>query len=327
MATTVQTTTGAMPSAFEPYYTTGIAEKGKPGSAGYQPAVEGLIPQAFNLYGAGTPQDFKEIYVDPLKAAGLYGADRIAGLSTEQQQVGQQLGQMQTPGQFGMGTDIAGTGYAALTGLPSMLDPGLMAQYMSPYAQNVIDVQKRQALADAQKTQLAQNLGAARQGTYGGARQLLATTERERALGTQLGDIQARGLQAAYEAGQKGLESERDARIRQGQALGNLGQQFGQLGVAQQAADLDRIKALGAYGDMQRAIEQQKMDTRYQDLMRGIEFPEKQLSSLSSFIRGIPLTDTATTTVTPPPSFASQLGGMGLAGLSMYNLLGGERRQ
>jgi hypothetical protein len=55
--------------------------------------------------------------------------------------------------------------------------------------------------------------------------------------------------------------------------------------------------------------------------MRGIEFPEKQLTSLSSFIRGIPLTDTATTTTTPPPSFASQLAGMGLAGLSMYNLL------
>jgi hypothetical protein len=37
------------------------------------------------------------------------------------------------------------------------------------------------------KHNLGANLGAARQGTYGGARQLLAQTERERALGQQLG--------------------------------------------------------------------------------------------------------------------------------------------
>lgn len=310
MPTTVQTTTGSLPAAFETYYTT---------------PDTGLIAQAQELYGKGTPEDFKEIYVDPLKAAGLYGADRIADLTATQKDIGTQLKNMTTPEQFAMGTGAAGSGYEALTGLPSMLDPGLLAQYMSPYAQNVIDIQKREALTDAQKTQLAQNLGAARQGSYGGARQLLATTERERALGTQLGDIQAKGLQAAYEAAQKGLESERDARIRQGTALGNLGQQFGQLGVAEQAAEMDRIKALGAYGDLERAVKQQELDTRYSDLMRGIEFPEKQLSSLSSFIRGIPLTDTATTTVTPPPSFASQLTSMGLAGLSLYNLLGGEK--
>jgi hypothetical protein len=32
-----------------------------------------------------------------------------------------------------------------------------LQQYMSPYAQGVIDVQKQKAIEDAQKTQLAQN--------------------------------------------------------------------------------------------------------------------------------------------------------------------------
>jgi hypothetical protein len=86
-------------------------------------------------------------------------------------------------------------------------------QYMSPYVQNVLDVQKREALQDAQKSQLVQNLGAARQGTYGGARQLLAGTERERALGQQMGDIQAKGLQAAYENAQAQFERDRAARM------------------------------------------------------------------------------------------------------------------
>jgi len=84
-------------------------------------------------------------------------------------------------------------------------------EYMSPYMQSVVDVQKRTAVEDAQKTQLAQDLGAARQGTYGGARQLLAATERERALGTQLGDIQAKGLQSAYENAQAQFERDRAA--------------------------------------------------------------------------------------------------------------------
>lgn len=309
MATTSQVVTSSLPAAFETYY-----KEGAEGS-------KGLIPQAFNLYGKGTPQDFKAQYVDPLQAANLYGAGRVAGLSPYQQQIGTQLGQMQTPSQFQMGTGALGSAYSNLGGgLPSLLDQGLMQQYMSPYAQNVIDVQKTKAIEDAQKAQLAQNLGAAKQGTYGGARQLLATTEREKALAQGLGDIQARGLQSAYEAAQKGLETERAARIQQGQALGTLGAQFGQLGIGQQAADIDRLKTLGAYGDLQRAIEQQQIDARYQDVLKGIQFPERQLEQLSGFIRGIPMTEQTTTSTTPPPSFASQLAGLGLSGLSLYNL-------
>ena len=309
MATTSQVVTSSLPAAFETYY-----KEGAEGS-------KGLIPQAFNLYGKGTPQDFNAQYVDPLQAAGVYGAGRVAGLSPYQQQIGTQLGQMQTPSQFQMGTGALGSAYSNLGGgLPSLLDQGLMQQYMSPYAQNVIDVQKTKAIEDAQKAQLAQNLGAAKQGTYGGARQLLATTEREKALAQGLGDIQARGLQSAYEAAQKGLETERAARIQQGQALGTLGAQFGQLGIGQQAAEIDRLKTLGAYGDLQRAIEQQQIDARYQDVLKGIQFPEQQLEKLSGFIRGIPMTEQTTTTTTPPPSFASQLAGLGLSGLSLYNL-------
>jgi hypothetical protein len=103
-------------------------------------------------------------------------------------------------------------------------------QYMSPYIQNVMDVQKREAVRDAQKTQLAQDLGAARQGTYGGARQLLAATERERALGQNLGDIQARGLQSSYENAQAQFERDRSAGMTAGQQNLQAGLQTQQLG-------------------------------------------------------------------------------------------------
>jgi hypothetical protein len=89
---------------------------------------------------------------------------------------------------------------------------GVQAErYMSPFQQNVTDIQKREAVRDAQKGQIVQDLGAARQGTYGGSRQLLAGLERERNLGMQLGDIQARGSQAAYENAQAQFERDRAA--------------------------------------------------------------------------------------------------------------------
>jgi hypothetical protein len=231
---------------------------------------------------------------------------------------------MQTPGQFapatagtaagttlGLGTGVQGLG-AAFT------DP---TQMMSPYYQGVVDVQKRQAITDAQKQQLGANLGAARQGTYGGARQLLAQTEREKNLGQQLGDIQSRGLQAAYEAA-----------AQRGQMLGQLGmqglgmglqgsQQLGQLGAQQQATDLARIQAQAAAGAEQRQIEQQRMDMAYADFLRQRDYPMEQLGYFSNLLRGVPVQLGSTaTTYAQPPSLASQVSGLGLAGLGLYNL-------
>ena len=90
-------------------------------------------------------------------------------------------------------------------------------EYMSPYIRNVLDVQKREAIRDAQKGQVVQDLGAARQGTYGGSRQLLAGIERERNLGQQLGDIESRGLQSAFENAQSQFERDRGAGMTAGQ--------------------------------------------------------------------------------------------------------------
>jgi hypothetical protein len=104
-------------------------------------------------------------------------------------------------------------------------------QYMSPFAEAVMEPQKREAIRSAKQAQLVQDLGAARQGTYGGSRQLLAGLERERNLGTQLGDIDARGRQAAFENAQQQFERDRAAGMTAGREnlQAALGQQ--QLGV------------------------------------------------------------------------------------------------
>lgn len=204
-----------------------------------------------------------------------YEGQRIAGFTDQQQQVQQDVANMQTPGQFGTGTNLAtAAGLGSLqaaqydpsqfsaqqVGQPNLQQYSMEApeafgqaqaqQYMSPYAQSVMDIQKREALRDAQKSQLMQNLGAARQGTYGGSRQLLAGMERERNLGTQMGDIQAKGLQAAYENAQQQFERDRAARMGVGKtnleaALGvqDLGTKTGlQALLANQQYDLEAQK-------------------------------------------------------------------------------------
>ena len=54
------------------------------------------------------------------------------------------------------------------------------------------------------------------------------------------------------------------------------------------------------------------------------EFGQQQLGNLANILRGVPTTDTTQTTATPPPSFASQLTGLGITGLSLAQLLGSQ---
>ena len=272
----------------------------------------GILPTAQTLLSKG----YNETYGDPLKAAGLAGAGRVAGISPMQQQIGTELGGMATPTQFTQGTGAAQLGLGALG---SMLSPEQTAMYMSPYQQNVIDVNKAEALRDAQKGLTAGNLASAKQGTYGGARNALMMSEADRNLQTKLGNIQATGMQNAFDAAQK-------AQIAQAAGYTGLGQTLGQLGTAQQATDIDRLKTQGAYGDLQRATQQQQLDAQYQDLMTKLNYPVTNLETMNNLVRGVPLTQTGSmgSQSTPPPSFASQLAGMGLTGLSLYNMFGNK---
>ena len=269
-----------------------------------------------------------------------YEGQRIAGFTPGEQAVQSEVAGMQTPGQFQPATQMTGAaGIGALgAGAQAMgagqqymqmaTDPSQMQQFMSPYMQNVVDVQKQEAIRDAQKQQLGANLGAARQGTYGGARQLLAQTERERGLGSQLARIQAAGSQKAFEqarqaqqfGSQLGLQGIQTG-LQGLQQVGQAGAQLGQLGTAQQAADLQRLQAQAASAGEQRALEQQIMDTQYSDFLRQRDYPMEQLGFYSSILRGLPVQMGSTQTAyAQPPSMLQQVGGLGLSALGLYNL-------
>ena len=86
-------------------------------------------------------------------------------------------------------------------------------QYMDPYMQNVVDVQKREAREDFGRSQAARDAAAIGAGAFGGSRQAIQQGMAEEGLQEQLGDIQAAGSQAAFQQAMKAFEADRAAQM------------------------------------------------------------------------------------------------------------------
>jgi len=255
-----------------------------------------------------------------------YEAERIAEFRPEQVQTQEAALGLQTPGQFGAATGLTGMGGLGALGagqryMGMATDPTQIQAFMSPYQQAVTDAAKQSAIREAQIAQQQTNLGAARQGTYGGARQEIARSERERGLLDRLTGLQAEGGQKAFEAARQAQQFGANLGLQGfGQAL-QAGQTMGQLGTQLQQADIQRLQAQSAVGAERRGLEQQRLDQAYADFLRQRDYPMEQLGYYSNIMRGIPVgLGSTSTTYAPPPSLASQVGGLGLAGLGLYNL-------
>ena len=272
-----------------------------------------------------------------------YGGQRLAAQTPEQQAITQRVLQQQAPGQFEAGTTLTTAGGIGALGLggqaaqagqqymSAVTDPNQISALMSPYMQNVVDIQKREALRSAQQAQLAQNLGAARQGTYGGARQTLAMTERERNLQDQMAKIQAAGSQAAFDEAMKrqqfgaelGLRGQQ-AGLQAAQQATQAGATLGQLGIGQQQTFENLSKLQSAAAAQEQAQRQRELDLAYQDFITQQQMPYKQLGFMSDILRGsASLAATGGKTVyEQQPSPLSQLVGPGLLGLGLYREFG-----
>jgi hypothetical protein len=311
----------------------GSPQGGKGGGGGGQaPAQQTVtqtnIPEYARPYVErmmGKSEALTDIEANPYQA---YGGQRISEFAPLQKQVFENVANQQTAGQLGAATGLAGAAGLASLGAGAdyrnmATNPYATQAYMSPYMQNVVNVQKNEAFRDAQIRNLGSNLGSARQGTYGGARQALAEQERNRNLQTQLGQIQAGGSQKAFEAAQQaqqfgtsaGLQGYGQA-LQGASALGQLGQtQFGQ----QQAIN----QAQQQVGAIQQAQAQQGLDLAYQDFLKQKNYPYQQLAFQSDMLRGLPLSQSAQQQYTAPPSPVSQLGGLGMSALGIYGMSGG----
>ncbi len=294
-----------------------------------------------------------------------YTGERIAGFTPGQEAVQAQTAALTQPGQFagattglgagttmGLGAGMAGLGQAfgynpaEISG--GMFTPGAASYYANPYQQNVTDIALRQASLQGAKDKTAGALGSIGRGTFGGARQALMQSEQQRNLNQQLGDIQAQGSQQGYLNAQQQFQADQLRRLQAAQ-LNQQGQQFqagigkdiglagltaglqgsqalGALGAQQQASDVERLKAQAASAGESQAMQQERLNQQYQQFMDQQNYQKAQLDYLSNILRGnAGALGQTQIQYAPAPSIASQLGGLGLAGLGLYNVLGGKK--
>ena len=190
---------------------------------------------------------------------------------------------------------------------------------MSPYTQNVVDIQQREALRQADVAQQQLGAQAVSAGGYGGSRMAILEAEQNRNTQQLLGDIQARGQAAAYEDAQTRLAQQSGRELAASGQLMNLGS------VAPQQA-LKELTSIEAIGAQKQAQGQRALDITKQQFQEEQLFPEQTLQQYQSVIRGFPLaptTYTNTQTTIPAPSYLQQAAGLGGLGLGVASAFGG----
>ena len=311
------------------------------------------------------PEEFKPMVNEMAKraiaqgTAGYtpYGGNRIAGFDPLQLSSQQAVANLGPSQQLAPATQFAAqAGYNAgnfnyqpqnfqtqAVGTSSFTQPGLAGLYMSPYVQNVVDIQNREAQRQADIAGTQQQSQAIKSGAFGGSRDAIIQAEAARNLAQQKGDIQQKGMQAAYEQAQNlyGTEAARGLQAQQanqqamleaqrlaeqsrqyGAGMGMQGlqtqlqaaQQLGALGQQQFGQQKDIINAMGSAGAQRQAMEQQRLSQDYQDFLTQKQYPYQQIAFLAEMLKGIPQ-QTTQQLYQAPGSLPAQLAG---AGASIY---------
>jgi hypothetical protein len=152
----------------------------------------------------GNAQGLTDINQNPYMQ---YLGDRVAQFTPLQQQSYENAALMQTAPQLGDATAMAGMAGLGALNTQYTFNPYQAQQftgdavkaYMSPYMQNVVERQQQDAQRQSQIAGQAQQAQAARSGAFGGSGDYLMRGQAAGNLARQKGDIQAQGLQNAYQ--------------------------------------------------------------------------------------------------------------------------------
>jgi hypothetical protein len=268
----------------------------------------------------------------------------IAGLPAAQSAVQGNLDEARRLGQYGPGQ------FSEFNFDPARQFTGQeVQQYMSPYLENVLDVQKSRAVEDFDRLRGSRNARAVQAGAFGGSRQGVQEGIAEEALMRQMGEIDASGRQAAFEQASQQFGADRAAQMAQQQAqagelgrvqtgteasrqfgagqglaaLGAAGTEAGRLvgiGEQERAANIQNAQLREAIGRAQQGETQAGLDIGYQDYLRQQGYPAEQLGFYSDVLRGLPVAAASTQNQQGYQSYnpLQQGLGAGLSALSLY---------
>jgi len=285
-----------------------------------------------------------------------YQGDRVAQFSPLQQMSYENAALMQTQPQLQDATATAGLASlgALNTGFTynpyaakSFTGAGTAQSYMSPYQQNVTDIQLREAQRQADIATTGRQSEQVSKGAYGGSRAAIMDAEAARNLALQKGDIQAQGLQAAYGQGMNQFNVEQQANqaaanlnAQQGQFGAGLGLQglqtaltgagtLGNLANAQYTQNMGINQLQNTYGAQQQQQAQAGLTNQYNDFITSQNYPYKQIGFMSDILRGVPTSNLGTnlyeSKTAAQPTIGSTLAGAGQIAYGLTKMAKGGR--
>jgi hypothetical protein len=226
-----------------------------------------------------------------------------------------QQGQVGSQMAFGAGLGSMGAGqqYAR-----QATNPYATAAYMSPYMENAVAPQMREASRQSAIEGQRQQAQAAQAGAFGGSRQGIVEAERQRNLMQQQADIYGKGTQSAFEQARQAQQYGADLNLRgMGQGL-QAGQALGELGQQQYGQQMGVLGQQLAVGKEQQQYEQNRLNQIIQDYATSQQYPFMQLGMLSNMIRGQPMQAVTTQSYQAQPNYLQQ----GIGALGMVNAMG-----
>tara|TARA_R100000388_G_scaffold35578_1_gene27717 strand:+ start:1176 stop:3473 length:2298 start_codon:yes stop_codon:yes gene_type:complete len=248
------------------------------------------------------------------EGAPIYEGKTIAGFTPEQEQLFSGL-----QGLVGQQAPKFAEAEALTRGTAAKITPDEVQEFMNPYQQAVVDIEKREAQKQYESTVLPQLAAqaVASQG-FGGSRQAILEGMAADTQQRLLADIQAKGSAQAYKDAMDQIAAQR-------QREGAAGQQLAQLAPAGFQAQAQELGAIGKVGDVKQQQAQLALDEAYKQFLQERQFPADALKQFQSVVQQFPNIPTQITRTPPPaqPGLAQTLlGGLGTA-VGTYGAFGG----
>ena len=285
-------------------------------------------PSSTVVQSAAIPKEMSPFITEILgEAQDIYQAEKERGYSPYG---GQTIAEL-TPDQEAALTGLAGLrgttrpfltqAAEAAQGAAASFTPETAQQYMSPYQQAVIDVEKREADRVFDRASQVREAQAAEAGAGSimGSRAAIEAAEAARNQQQLLADIQTRGQQRAFESAQKQFEAERARQRGFGQDIAGLGTQVLQ-------SDISELGAQKTVGEERQAMAQTALDEAYYRFLEEQQFPQTNLAQYSGTVYGNPFArtfDQTKTSFSPQPSTGQSLLSLGLTGIGLAGGFGG----
>ena len=202
--------------------------------------------------------------------------------------------------------------------------PEVAEQFMSPYQRAVTDIEKREAQRVFERDIMPQieAQAVAAGGMSGlGTRAALQASEAQRNQAQLLADIEAKGLQSAFQDARQAFEQQKARERAQAADVFAAGPAMFTSGLQEQGA-------LQTVGEQRRDLAQSALDEEYFKFLEEQAFPQERLAEYSGFVYGNPLLQQRTRTTTgtmqqAQPSLGRQLLGLAGTGVGIYGMGGG----